>query len=218
MQTSIDAAHEEISDNPQPRTRPISGEPGGLALAMTAGAAAAAADKAQGARQRTMATDLAARAMGIHWPTGFEPERADLFAHNETVVEASCETVWQHIVDARAWPQWYPNARGVQLLSGAGALAPDVRWRWTTFDLAIESRVHEFVPNRRLGWFGGAPGETPAFYHSWLLAPEGDGCRVTMDEAGVGSGAAAFRRADEARMHRGHALWLATLKWVSEGR
>jgi hypothetical protein len=74
------------------------------------------------------------------------------------------------------------------------------------------------VPNRRLGWFGGAPGETPAFYHSWLLAPEGDGCRVTMDEAGVGLGAAAFRRADEARMHRGHALWLATLKWVSEGR
>jgi hypothetical protein len=39
-----------------------------------------------------------------------------------------------------------------------------------------------------------------------------------MDEAGVGSGAAAFRCADEARMHRGHALWLATLKWVSEGR
>jgi hypothetical protein len=106
----------------------------------------------------------------------------------------------------------------VQLLSGAGALAQDVRWRWTTFDLAIESRVHEFVPNRRLGWFGGAPGETPAFYQSWLLAPEGDGCRVTMDEAGVGSGAAAFRRADAARMHRGHALWLATLKWMSEGR
>jgi hypothetical protein len=30
MQTSIDAAHEEIRDNPQPRTRPISGELGGL--------------------------------------------------------------------------------------------------------------------------------------------------------------------------------------------
>jgi len=29
MQTSIDAAHEEIRDNPLPRTRPISGEPGG---------------------------------------------------------------------------------------------------------------------------------------------------------------------------------------------
>jgi hypothetical protein len=123
MQISIDAAHEEVRDNPQPRPRAISGDPGGLA--MTAGAAAAA-NKAQGARQGTMATDLAARAMGIHWPTGFEPERADLFAHNETVVEASCETVWQHIIDAHAWPQWYPNASGVRLLGGAGALAPDV--------------------------------------------------------------------------------------------
>jgi hypothetical protein len=39
-----------------------------------------------------------------------------------------------------------------------------------------------------------------------------------MDEAGVGPGAAAFREADQGRMHRGHALWLATLEWVSEGR
>jgi hypothetical protein len=91
MQTRIDAAHEEIRDNPQPRTRPISGEPGGLALAMTAGAAAAA-----GARQHTMATDLAARAMGIHWPTGFEPERADLIAHNETVVSGSTSSTRAH--------------------------------------------------------------------------------------------------------------------------
>jgi len=67
-------------------------------------------------------------------------------------------------------------------------------------------------------WFGGAPGEAPAFYHSWLLKPDGNGCRAIMDEAGVGPGAAAFREADEGRMHRGHALWLATLEWVSEGR
>ena len=74
------------------------------------------------------------------------------------------------------------------------------------------------MSGRRLGWFGGAPGEAPAFYHSWLLKPDDNGCRAIMDEAGVGPGAAAFREADEGRMHRGHALWLATLKWVSEGR
>jgi uncharacterized protein YndB with AHSA1/START domain len=185
----------------------------GLALAVSTGAAIAA-DTPQG----QMAADLAVRTRDIHWPARFEPERADLFAHNETRVDAACETVWQHIVDARAWPDWYPNARDVSLLDGLRALAPDVRWRWTTFGLAIESRVHEFVPGRRLGWFGGAPGEAPAFYHSWLLTPDGDGCRVAMDEAGVGPGAAAFRQADEDRMHRGHDLWLATLKWVAEGR
>ena len=41
---------------------------------------------------------------------------------------------------------------------------------------------------------------------------------VAMDEAGVGPGAAALRKADEGRMHRGHEMWLATLKWVAEGR
>ena len=105
--------------------------------------------------------------------------------------------------------------RRVGLLDGARTLAPDVRWRWTTFGLAIESRVQEFVPDRRLGGFGGTPGEAQAFYHSWLLTPEGDGLS---EEAGVGPGAAAFRKADETRMHRGHQMWLATLKWVAEGR
>jgi hypothetical protein len=173
---------------------------------------------AKDTQQGQMAADLGARVTDIHWPAGFEPERSDLFAHNETRVDAACETVWRHIVAAHAWPDWYPNAQGVGLLDGARTLAPDVRWRWTTFGLAIESRVQEFVADRRLGWFGGTPGEAPAFYHSWLLSPEGDGCRIAMDGAGVGPGAAAFRKADEGRMHRGHEMWLATLKWVAEGR
>jgi hypothetical protein len=41
---------------------------------------------------------------------------------------------------------------------------------------------------------------------------DGNGCRAIMDEAGVGPGAVAFREADESRMHRGHAPWLATLE------
>ena len=47
-------------------------------------------------------------------------------------------------------------------------------------------------------------------------------CRIGVSRrhgrAGVGPGAAAFRKADEGRMHRGHEMWLATLKWVAEGR
>jgi uncharacterized protein YndB with AHSA1/START domain len=173
---------------------------------------------AQATPRAPMAADLAIRARDIHWPAGFEPEHADLFAHNETLISASCETVWRHIVNASAWPQWYPNASGMRLMDGADALSPGVRWRWTTFGLDIESRVQEFAPGKRLSWFGGAPDAPPAFYHSWLLNPEGDGCRAAMDEAGVGPAAAAFRQADEGRMHRGHEMWLATLKWVSEGR
>ena len=42
-------------------------------------------------------------------------------------------------------------------------------------------------------------------------------CHVVMDEAGIGKDAAGLRKSDEALMHRGHDLWLATLKWVCRG-
>jgi uncharacterized protein YndB with AHSA1/START domain len=167
--------------------------------------------------QKAMANDLSARSRDIHWPSGFDPETADLFAHNELVIRASCETVWNHIVDAGRWPQWYPNSKDVSLLDGAKTLGPNVRWRWTTFGFSIESQVHEYVRNSRLGWYGYPPGAKPAFYHTWLLQPRADSCLVVMEEAGVGEAVAQFRKADEGRMHRGHDLWLATLKWMSEG-
>jgi hypothetical protein len=50
---------------------------------------------------------------------------------------------------------------------GWGSGAPErTVFRWTTFGLAIESKVHEYVLNQRLGWYGYAPGAKPSFYHS----------------------------------------------------
>jgi hypothetical protein len=39
-----------------------------------------------------------------------------------------------------------------------------------------------------------------------------------MDEAGVGKDAAGLRKSAETLMHRGHDLWLETLKWVAEAK
>jgi hypothetical protein len=91
-------------------------------------------------------------------------------------------------------------------------------FRWTTSGLSIESTVHEYVPNQRLGRYGYASGTQPSFYHSWYLEPKGALCHVVMDEAGIGKDAAALRQSDETLMHRGHDLWLATLKWVAEAK
>jgi hypothetical protein len=44
--------------------------------------------------------DGAKRYADIHWPDGFQPERADFFAHNEIVLKASCKTVWDHLIEA----------------------------------------------------------------------------------------------------------------------
>jgi Polyketide cyclase / dehydrase and lipid transport len=131
-----------------------------------------------------MKDDLAHRSPDIHWPAGFAPAKADLFAHNELIISASCARVWSHLIDAGRWPSWYPNSKDVQIQGAEQQLSSGTVFRWTTFGLSIESKVQEYVPNQRLGWFGYA----------------------------------GLRQSDETLMHRGHDLWLATLKWVAEGK
>jgi hypothetical protein len=165
----------------------------------------------------SMKSDLANRDKDIHWPQGFDPSQADLFAHNEMLINASCARIWSHIIDASKWPEWYPNAKEVKI-TGDNVLKDGTVFRWTTFGLPIESKVNEFTPYTRIGWYGYAPGTARSFYHTWYLRPRGDACMVVTDEAGKGKDAAHLRESDAGLMHRGHDLWLATLKWVSEGK
>src|SRR3984885_16227610 len=102
----------------------------------------------------SMKDDLAHRSPDIHWPAGFEPERADLFAHNDLIINASCERVWTHIIEARRWPTWYPNSKDVEIQGEDPVLRDGTVFRWTTFGLGIESKVHEDVSKQRLGWYG----------------------------------------------------------------
>ncbi len=161
--------------------------------------------------------DLARRSREIRWPGEFRPENSNLFSHNELFIDAPPTKIWRHLVDAERWPSWYPNSKNVRFLDAETKLGPEVRWRWTTYGFTIESRVNEYVPALRLAWYGYSPGFAPVFYHTWLLEPREAGALVTTEQAGVGTVAAEIRQADEGVMHRGHELWLATLKWVSEG-
>ncbi len=163
----------------------------------------------------TVNQDGAHRSSGIHWPAGHAPEQADLFAHNELVIDAGCPAVWQHIVGAGKWPDWYPNARNVHIENNkTGVLRAGSRFTWNTFGLPIASTVHEFVPNSRAGWFGTS--KDLDAYHTWLLLPAKRGCHVITEEVVKGKAAIALRESDPDAMHKGHDLWLATLKKVSE--
>jgi uncharacterized protein YndB with AHSA1/START domain len=167
----------------------------------------------------TMKDDLANRSPDIHWPPGFDPLKADLFSHNELFINASCERVWQHIIEAPKWPQWYPNSKDVRIVSDSSSVLKDgIAFRWSTFGLPLESKIREFVPFTRIGWYGYAPGTEPTFYHTWYLTRPGNGCQVVTDEVGNGADAANLRQTDEGLMHRGHDLWLATLRWVAEDK
>ena len=38
--------------------------------------------------------DLIERSVNIHWPDGYDPGHADLFAHNTIVIDAPARTIW----------------------------------------------------------------------------------------------------------------------------
>jgi uncharacterized protein YndB with AHSA1/START domain len=163
----------------------------------------------------TLNGDGSQRLKDIHWPDGFHPGQADLFAHNEIVVHATCEKVFANIVDAQVWPSWYPNSHNVKLLNSPdGKLHEGARFSWDTFGVHIESRVHEFVPNSRIGWFGDGTGMHA--YHTFLLLKEDAGCHIVTEEVVKGPGAVEFREKQPNAMHEGHDLWLSTLKQRSE--
>jgi hypothetical protein len=95
----------------------------------------------------TMKDDLANRSPDIHWPQAFDPVRADLFAHNEILIDATCEQVWRHIIAAPKWPEWYPNSKDVLILGDDGrVLNHGTTFRWTTFGLPLEARSTSSCP------------------------------------------------------------------------
>jgi hypothetical protein len=136
--------------------------------------------------------DWPLRSSEIHWPAGHTPADADLFAHNELLIHASCSIVWQHLVQAQTWPEWYPNSHNVKLLNSTdGKLHQNTQFSWDTFGVHIKSEVHEFALDSRIGWFGQGTGMDA--YHTFLLLKTPDGCRVITEEVVRGPGAVEFR-------------------------
>lgn len=158
--------------------------------------------------------DRAARSEAIHWPQQFTPESAVLFAHNQIHIEASCAQAWSYLVNATQWPQWYSNASNIQIEGGGNQLQAGSAFTWNTFGLQVKSRVQEFVVNERLGWFGNTA--DLAAYHTWLLVPETKGCHVITEEVVKGTGAVAMKAKHPDGMHKGHELWLTSLKKAVE--
>jgi hypothetical protein len=188
-------------------------QPPYLALAWSCRGRGRADDSLQ--ERQMMNGDMRARSMEIHWPPEFSPDDADLFAHHEVVINAPASTVWRHIVEAEKWPLWYPNSHNVRILNNSkGVLQEGSRFVWTTFGLAIQSRVFEFLPTSRIGWFGTGAGLDA--YQTWLLIEKPRGCQVVMEKVMTGPGAIALRNMDPDALHRNHDLWNSNLKRVAE--
>jgi uncharacterized protein YndB with AHSA1/START domain len=163
-----------------------------------------------------VSADLKNRSLAIHWPARLNPNNASAFAHNEIVINAGCAEVWALLIDAKAWPSWYSNSSNVNMVGARNELGANTQFVWTTFGLTVHSRVNEFVPDSRVGWF--ADGAGVSAYHTWILFPEKKGCRVVTEEASTGEAVVSASRSNPAYLHEGHAIWLEELKRYAEGK
>ena len=60
----------------------------------------------------TVNGDGAQRSKDIHWPDGFHPEQADLFAHNEIAIHAPCKSESTPSRDCHVRDQVPPDGEG----------------------------------------------------------------------------------------------------------
>jgi hypothetical protein len=149
----------------------------------------------------------------------------EVFAHNEIDINASAETVWNHLVQAKLWYQWCSFAKKVKIWGGSEVLEKNTRLSYKAYDLPqdnvvlevppdpMSSKVFEYVPESRLGWRGyGAPtfwGTICETYHYWLLKPTGPNrTHVIFEEIATGRAAALARGRYPEVVHVAHDQWL----------
>ncbi|MBV8274866.1 MAG: SRPBCC domain-containing protein [Verrucomicrobia bacterium] len=185
----------------------------------------------------TVSRDWVERSPEMNWPTPMFNKASEIFAHNQILINASCETVWDNLIHAELWPQWSPYSGKVTIKDGSQVLQKNTRFDWLSTDLPqnfgmfayippdrLDAQVVEFVPPNRLGWVSharqwGPHGVLVSSYHNWFVKPVGPKrCLVTFEEVATGEATRYTRGACPELVHLTHEHWLEALKWISEAQ
>jgi uncharacterized protein YndB with AHSA1/START domain len=151
----------------------------------------------------------------ISFPEEYKSENANFFVHNEIEIAAPPEIVWDILVKAEEWAEWYEGALNVKVLeSSDGKLHTKSVFNWQTMGFDFTSTVHEFQPPFRLSW------ESRKWsiqgYHGWLLIPTDTGCKVVTEEGFQGILGWLQGIFIPNKLHNLHEIFLTELKKKSE--
>lgn len=153
----------------------------------------------------------------IDWPEGYEPSQSKFYVHNEIEIDAPPKVVWEILIDALAWENWYEGAKEVSFVnSSASSLQADAVFNWQTMGLAFQSTVTEYEPNRFLTWE--SKKKSIQGYHVWLIIPTESGCKVVTEESQNGWLTFLEKTFQRRKLARLHDIWLAELKKKAEAK
>ncbi len=152
----------------------------------------------------------------INWPENYKLEDAQFFVHNEIEIKAKPQTVWEVLIRAEEWPDWYEGASNVSVLSNNSAdLNEGAIFSWKTMGQNFDSTtVKEFQPPYRLSWE--ARKNNIRGYHAWLIIPNGDNCKVVTSEVQFGFLTTMQKVFMPNKLRTLHDIWLEELKNKAE--
>jgi hypothetical protein len=145
------------------------------------------------------------------WPQGEQPQGAKVFSHNERIIPAPPERVWNLLVEAQGWSRYYANAHFVELADPRQhRLQNGSVFRWVTFGaLPITSEVYPCQRPLRIGWRWWCHGMHG--YHGWLIEPHPLGTRVVTEETNRGIVPSLFYPVIPPLLRLQHGYWLRQL-------
>ncbi len=152
----------------------------------------------------------------IYWPRDYEPENAGFFVHNEIDIKAEPQIVWDLLIDAESWPEWYEGMKNVKVnTNNNGMLEQKTILSFETMAQYFETvTVKEFEPPYRLSWE--AVRNDIRGYHAWLIIPTDEGCKVITSEAQHGFKASLQKIFLPNKLRKLHDVWLEGFKNKAE--
>lgn len=151
----------------------------------------------------------------IQWPTDYTLSKADFYIHNKIQINASAETIWNILIDAKSWPEWYVGMKYVTLTkSSSGYLENNAEMLFSTMKQDFNGKIKEFIPFERLAWETTHPNLNA--YHAWLIIPNDTGCLVVTDESQHGKLARLQKKFLPYKLKNYHDIWLKELKKKAE--
>ncbi len=152
----------------------------------------------------------------INWPDQYNPNEAGFFVHNEIEIMASPETVWNILIQAETWPEWYEGAENVTLLEphDSDLLKDGSVFSWKTMGLNFESKIKEYEPYSRLSWE--SQKNSIRGYHAWLIIPTEKGCRLVTEESQKGFLTFMQKVFMPNKLEKLHQIWLEEIMQKAE--
>ncbi len=150
----------------------------------------------------------------VNWPEEFNPAKSKFYVYNEIVIDASPEKVWQILIEAEKWPDFYSGATNVKVSNTEGVISDTSSFIWETMGFQFTSVIKEFIPYQRLSWQSykkGIPG-----YHAWVIIPTDGGCRLITAESQNGWITIPEKLFQPNKLLKLHDLWLSQIKLKAE--